>query len=288
MSRIIRWLPSLRIHSWGGFGSQLYVAYLIIRIQQKFPKRRIKVIIHTSGVTARSQEFDFSPLNVSVVTVDDFSRKQETTTLQRNTKVKRVFWLYFKEVSKFFLEYSRLQVSANDESSFLRIWMGTLTTRGHYTGLKRNESALESLYALLSSNVQVNSSNLIWGVTSIHFRLGDLLSLEGKHPVSASRVEDLISKYGLSKTPLYIFSDSERIHFESHSENSECWKAAEYNRLPPIDTLLRCVNSENFIGTTAKLSLWIAIFRSTLFNRVSFLPNELRWSIEEDENIHWF
>lgn len=288
MPSLDRWLPTLRIHSWGGFGSQLYVVYLILRIRKKFPNRRLKVIVHTSGVTARTQEFDFSSLGVNVVNVDDFSSKHNTQALHGKTNIKRQIPIHLKNASKALLGFSRLLISANDEMSFSRIWEGTLSIRGHYTRLDWDKSVIESLFAILSSGNQNYGNIRVLGTTSIHYRLGDLLSLEGKSPVSSGRVEELISKLGIEKSQISIFSDSNRKDFELHAENGMYWNKANYFCLSPDDTISNCIKTEHFIGTTAKISLWIAVFRFFIFDRLSFLPIELRWATNNGLNIKWY
>ena len=72
LSRVFSLLPVLKIHSWGGFGSQLFTAYVILKVQKRYPGRRIKVIVHTSGVTRRVSEFEFAKLGAKVVQVEDF------------------------------------------------------------------------------------------------------------------------------------------------------------------------------------------------------------------------
>ena len=66
----------LRIHSWGGLGSQLFALSLIFDLVRKFPKKRIELIHHTAGVTRRLFEVDFM-LNskTELVVKDDFTTK---------------------------------------------------------------------------------------------------------------------------------------------------------------------------------------------------------------------
>ena len=72
MNQILRFLPALRVNSWGGFGSQLFTAYVVLKLQKQFPNRRIKVLSHTSGVTRRISEFDFETLVVKMIQVEDY------------------------------------------------------------------------------------------------------------------------------------------------------------------------------------------------------------------------
>ena len=66
----------LRVHSWGGLGSQLFALSLIFDLVRKFPKKRIELIHHTAGVTRRLFELDFmlSP-KIQLIVKDDFTIK---------------------------------------------------------------------------------------------------------------------------------------------------------------------------------------------------------------------
>ncbi len=78
--KINSFLPALRVHTWGGFGSQLFTAYLILKLQRDIPQRSIVAVNHTSGVSRRTTEFDFDSLGVASRQIEDFKRREVTAT----------------------------------------------------------------------------------------------------------------------------------------------------------------------------------------------------------------
>jgi len=52
------WVPPIRVHCWGGLGSQLFGWSLYEDLQIRYPSRRIHVYLHQGGVTQRPSEID--------------------------------------------------------------------------------------------------------------------------------------------------------------------------------------------------------------------------------------
>ncbi len=50
---------TLRVHCWGGLGSQLFALAHAYELHKKFPNRKILLLMHTSGVSERFSELDF-------------------------------------------------------------------------------------------------------------------------------------------------------------------------------------------------------------------------------------
>ena len=67
-----RFLPPLRIHSWGGLGSQLFAIALAEELKVIFPKRSFKIVLHTGGVTRRLPEIVGLFPNFDYIYEDDF------------------------------------------------------------------------------------------------------------------------------------------------------------------------------------------------------------------------
>ena len=287
MDRVHRLLPPLRIHSWGGFGSQLFTAYVILKIQKRYPGRRIKVIVHTSGVTRRVSEFDFKILNVKVAQVEDFkdtkvddNRKQSSRRNSSN----------FNKVLKHFLfrslEQLRLILPADTDVSFNQVSFWTLALRGHYTRLSFDESLIKSLYLKLSKgNLKVNLKDR---EVVVHFRLGDLLHLTDKHPISVQRVESTLEKFQIHPNLPILLTDSKVEELSTFLKSSNYLKFSKSLNCDPHTTLNICIEAYQFLGTSAKLSLWAAIFRYYIFDTESYLPLELVWARESGLKAKWF
>jgi len=86
--RIFSRLP-IRVHCWGGFGSQIFACVIAKRLASLFPARKIVLIFHSSGVTRRTLEIpkgftgDFT-----VLTQDDF----RTSNAEENSIDPKFFW----------------------------------------------------------------------------------------------------------------------------------------------------------------------------------------------------
>jgi hypothetical protein len=283
-------LPALRVHSWGGFGSQLFTAYVVLRIQKQYPGRRIKIVIHTSGVTRRESEFNFQVLGVKLLQEEDY--KIKTTLYEKGNDSSPLHVAMIenaKSILYFTLKFLRLVQSADSDSSYNLIRFWTLALRGHYTRLTLERSLVEHLYQtlipLFSKNTQ--SQNLNSSIV-IHYRLGDLLDLKMKQPIKPERIEALLKLYQLSEQKALLLTDSNHQEVVEYLNTSSTLLKNDILNLDPFATLELCLKSEVFVGTGAKLSLWVAIFRSFLLEKDSFLPNEMSWARNNLRQITWY
>ena len=287
MNQIFRFFPALRVHSWGGFGSQLFTAYVVLKLQKKFPHRRIKVVIHTSGVTRRFSEFDFETLGVKMVQVEDY-RVPEVQIGMHKARVSYSYNLPQVISGHLYqiLQWLRLVQSANTDLSFNLISLWTLSIRGHYTRLSLDESFVKSLYDVLFLKeppflIQINT-------LVVHYRLGDLLNLDEKQPIHIERVEGVLEKLKVYSKHLVLLSDSKEEESAEFLKNSTIMKFSKPSSYDPKKSLRVCIDAESFVGTGAKISLWAAIFRNIVHERESFLPTELNWSSGNGLNVNWY
>ena len=287
MNQIFRFLPALKVHSWGGFGSQLFTAYVVLKLQRKFPNRRIKVVIHTSGVTRRVSEFKFETLGVKMVQVEDYRVKE----VRDSTDKARVTYFHnLPQATRGFLyqilQWLRLVQSANTDLSFNLISLWTLSIRGHYTRLSLEETLVESLYGSLflkESPFMIQRHELV-----VHYRLGDLLNLDEKQPIDVDRVEGVLEKLRVQADRLVLLSDSNEDELAEFLKNSMILKFCKPSNYDPNKTLRVCIDAESFVGTGAKISLWAAIFRYFVHKRESYLPTELNWSGRNGLKANWY
>ena len=287
MNQILRFLPALRVHSWGGFGSQLFTAYVVLKLQKQFPNRRIKVLIHTSGVTKRVSEFDFETLGVKMIQVEDYKATEAQNGMHRahgaySCNLPQIIRGHLYQI----LQWLRLVQSANTDLSFNLISLWTLSIRGHYTRLSLDESFVESLYdALLSKeSPSITQKNAV----VVHYRLGDLLNLEEKQPINVDRIEGVLKELSVQKNHLVLLSDSNEAEIAEFLKSSIILKFCKPSNYGPKKTLRFCIDAESFIGTGAKISLWAAIFRYFVHEKESFLPTELNWSSGNGLKANWY
>ena len=285
--KINSFLPALRVHTWGGFGSQLFTAYLILKLQRDIPQRSIVAVNHTSGVSRRTTEFDFDSLGVASKQIEDFNGKNVTTAgFISNKGILGRFFQFLKVLTVRFLKGTKIIVEANSDTSFSAIKPWTLALRGHYTNISLENDLVKDLYALLinsRNHTKVNSSKVV-----IHYRLGDLLTLKEKSPVSTERIDAILSLIIAKNVVPTLLTDSSEDEFSKYVSQSSILQKCIPITLDPLHTLQLCIGAEVFVGTAAKISLWAAIFRQFLLQQTSYLPNELKWSAKNGLSINWY
>lgn len=287
MNQILRFLPALRVHSWGGFGSQLFTAYVVLKIQKQFPNRRIKVVIHTSGVTRRVSEFDFETLGVKMIQIEDYKATEAQNGMHRahasySYNLSQGIRRHLYQI----LQWLRLVQSGNTDLSFNLISVWTLSIRGHYTRLSLDKLFVERLYEVLfSKESPFKTQNK---VLVVHYRLGDLLNLDEKRPISVDRVEGVLNELMVQTSQLVLFSDSNEAELAEFLKNSVILKFCKPSNYGPIKTLRFCIDAESFVGTGSKISLWAAIFRYFVHEKESFLPTELNWPSGNGLKANWY
>lgn len=260
-------LPPIRIHTWGGYGSQLYALYLSIILQSKLPGRKILFVAHTSGVTKRSFEIG-EDFNLEFIEVDDFSNKA-SGTLNFNLTVKNRLRNLVGEVLVFFGLVNR----CNNDFEIEKIKPWILIARGHYTQFTFDAQVLKKIFDNLSRKMKykVNSKPTL----CIQYRLGDLLFIPNKVFTPPFAILEIISKFHLlDENPIIsILSDSPKNAEDLLVAAGLDKKNTHYLELNPAHTIIQAVNSTYFVGTTSKLSLWIAVMRSEVFKMSNtFLP----------------
>jgi hypothetical protein len=287
LSRAFSWLPALRVHSWGGFGSQLFTAYVILKVQKRYPGRRIKVIVHTSGVTRRVSEFDFTKLGAQVVQIEDFENREVQRKIAIIPLTQSLNTLKFlkKIVFRVLMALHMVQ-SADTNQTFDSVSLWTLALRGHYTRLTLDKELITSLCKVLFDNRGFQRSTN--GSAIIHYRLGDLMHLVEKSPISPERVEKVLELARPKIESTKVLSDSSESEYRNFVTGSRVLSSLTVENLEPLPSLWLCITSSMFIGTGTKLSLWAAIFRDIMHNERSFLPNELKWAEEIGLKADWY
>jgi hypothetical protein len=118
-------------------------------------------------------------------------------------------------------------------------------------------------------------------IVLIHQRLGDLMSLHNKGPVSMSRIVSVIASFrNQNNVKLIISSDSSDIALSQLSSALRAIKLNHYQTEAFGGSLeeffFEGINSHVFIGSNSKISIWIALFRAQLGRSNTFLSSELR------------
>jgi hypothetical protein len=285
-------MPPLKIHTWGGLGSQLFAVALAFDAREKFPRRKIKIVLHTGGVTLRLPEVtDLFP-GWDYEYVSDFEVSSIESAKKKNATVLQQFKRRFVARAKAVVISSRIIVNCNDdlEYSHLRFW--TLACRGHYSYRYVNLNFYELLESALQNCRSIENQEF-GDCLTIHYRLGDLLTLDRKNPVSASSIFSESTKLlSVSKfDSLVVLSDSPEVARDVFSRNTlKKLFAPSFNT---IEVMSCAISSIYFLGTSSKVSFWIAAIRSSKLKIHSSLPKSNRTQMKymlgsETELIHYY
>lgn len=258
----MRFYPCLpiNIHVWGGLGSQLFALALVEDLGLRFPKRRLRLIFHTGGVTRR--KLDIAPLlaDHQFVVKDDFTSSSISGDLGRRNKKNASRKTQTKQLLKKLVTDLGLSNSMDSEADFQRCKPWIVSVRGHYTHRIISPYSIEKILtkAMLSGMPipNVPSPNRVVG---IQYRLGDLLEISSKSPVDSN----LILKHGTSirqdypDVQFFLFSDS----LQKASALLRGLGQIESTNLDPWATIVALTENEFFIGTNSKITQWAVIFR---------------------------
>ena len=268
--------PAIEIHTWGGYGSQLYGLYLTYYLESRYPFRRTRIIVHTSGVTRRPSEIS-KYKDFDSVEVDDFKGAPiEPLSIPKISRFRVRKLIRLAAIRFGFLSESN---TAKDLHG-MKPWV--LALRGHYTEIQFEDESLGKLFLLLSSGTERDSLTL--NSLGIQYRLGDLVTLENKGPVRPELVAQQVnSLLNLHKFEIKIYSDSGELALKLLSpliNSSVNMKIVEATAEQTINMLSQ---EEFFIGTSSKISVWVAVFRSLVLGRNgTYMPQ----SFEKELRAH--
>ncbi len=250
-------LRPIRIHCWGGLGSQLFALSLISDLLEKFPERRMLLVQHSGGVTRRDSEIDsFLPNEVEIQHLNDFIHLPT-----KDSEAPSRISLSLRKVLQLLLIKSGFLATANTDDEYRRILPWVRTIRGHYAYRTASQSFLNDLLISLSYKLQQQGEGRY--IISLHYRLGDLLSLFEKNPITGNRVVDEINRVSAKQTfpILKVFSDSP-LEARKLLEEYGLGVEATYASPSTVGVIRECLDSDYFIGTSSKVSFWIITLRN--------------------------
>jgi hypothetical protein len=247
---------TLKIHCWGGLGSQLLALNYYLRVQEIFPGKRIILVLHTGGITARSSEIDFLSSKINLLKVDDYRDSLNSKQLHKSGS-KSIF-NFIKIYIKFLANFFRFVITDDRKVFKVRFW--TYSVRCTYTSniLKKQD------IVHMADTLGIDSNSSEKNFLGVHYRLGDLPTLKPSALVplnSISIVVNKLIKMGVVFDKVKIFSDSIK-----DNSNLQLPKEidSEWISIDTLQTIQELSKARYFIGTSSKVSLWVAIFRWAL------------------------
>lgn len=245
--------PTLRIHCWGGLGSQLQALSFYLMVQSKFPNRNLQLILHTSGITERRSEIDFVSDRINLVSIHDFKNKVEKTNI--NFLFRFNLRSIFKNLARNIFDYSRFIIT--NENRVMAIMPWTTQVRCSYSNIELSSDLIKNLGEIVQFPTKKIDNNFI----GVHLRIGDLVALKPESLVDTSTINKLINNLDQKEKILnkvIVYSDSE---LNLDSFNSLIGFTIQLRNIDTINTIFDLTGPRVFIGTNSKVSLWVAIFR---------------------------
>jgi hypothetical protein len=265
---VLQLLPPVRIHAWGGLGSQLFAIALAEDFKASFPNRSLRIVLHTGGVTRRHPEVTELFQDFEYQYEEDFQPRKENPA-----EALGVSKFNSREFAKRILVSLGLLAICNDDNSTRRLFPWVLSIRGHYSYRGISEDFLRQLALMSLASSKIDLAEFKEACV-LHYRLGDLLTLSEKNPISVSR---LASEYSSIKKQmcfrkLIVFSDSPSEVTRSFTPLIQ--DDVEVLDFPTSQVIASAVSSKYFVGTSSKVSFWIASIRAVVHGNRSALPRE--------------
>ena len=120
---------TLKIHCWGGLGSQLLALNYYLRVQELYPRKRIILVLHTGGITARNSEIDFLSDKINLLKVDDY--RVGSNDKQSHASGSKPIFYFLKVFIKSLANYFRFVIT--DDKKVLKVKFWTFSVSCTYT-----------------------------------------------------------------------------------------------------------------------------------------------------------
>jgi hypothetical protein len=222
----------------------------------------------------RRPELELSWPQIPILTVDDFLLEAtESLPIAGSTKFRNI-----RRIPGLFLTRTGLISSCNRDSEFKNVRRFVKQFRGHYSYRTITPWVLTKMSndSRLNDSILISQSNSDSTHVSLHYRLGDLLTLTTKKPLESERLSTLLKSITEEQNvnEIHISSDSPDVvqNRLNLSGSSHC-KVINGDALYTIQQMQQgCI----FIGTNSKISLWITLIRIYFqHHKVSWMPKEM-------------
>ena len=269
---------TLKIHCWGGLGSQLLALNYYLRVQELYPRKRIILVLHTGGITARNSEIDFLSNKINLLKVDDY--RAGSNYKQSHTTDSNSIFNFVKASIKPLANNFRFVIT--DDKKVLKVKFWTFSVRCTYTSNILRKQDIVHMADILG----ITSNSAEQNFTGVHYRMGDLPTLKPSALVpldSISKIINDLNKAGAVIDKVWIYSDSivENSNLQLPKEIDSEWKSVD-----TLQTISELSKAQYFIGTSSKVSLWVAIFRWALNTAGDvYLPSSIMNQFDQLTNI---
>jgi len=246
---------TLKIHSWGGLGSQLLALNYYLKMLQRFPNRKVILVQHNGGITMRNSELDFLSQRINLHKVQDFNTKSDFSNYSKKFSYLKTVQIFKKLVIKNFL--NKLNLIITDDSRVTNVKFWTISIRCTYTTVPLTKQDV----IILSSMLEISKRDFRKNSIGVHYRLGDLLTLKPESLISPKAISEVIGivvKSNPKIETLIVYSDSKSGDKFDEIPNSV---GIKWESVATLQTINDLIEFHYFLGTNSKVSLWVAIFR---------------------------
>jgi len=232
------------------------------------PKRSIKIVLHTGGVTRRIPEVTELFPEFKYEYKEDFQQKSDDFVESAGRSL-----FIFRNTFKRILSAAGFMAQCNDDVTTKRLVPWVVSIRGHYSYRTINSDFLIRL-AERCQRIKDYKITDLNDTCIVHYRLGDLLVINKKSPISAKSIvsEYLKIQKQFHFRNLIVFSDSP-------TEARSRFSSLISDEMLVLDSktslvIANAIRAKYFIGTSSKISFWIAGIREVVYQSSSSLPLE--------------
>ncbi len=285
--------PPVRVHIWGGLGSQLYAWALLISLQEKYPRRKLIAVFHNGGVTRREPELNPYIQGIQKVFVHDYLVDSEGNFLFR---LRSYLTLAVLGLFRIPMRVLGFVAGANNDVDFSKLKPWVLSLRGHYSNRKISHEVSSLIESALFPNMPNRIQSSEDAVIAVHFRLGDLLHLKSKKPLDMDAlvigIKEATKHVPEQDSTIFVCSDSIEIALSNIGKHFR-GKSLVPVDLKPRETMFFLTKVPCFVGSPSKISEWVTIFRTNSGKSlVTFLPREMSTQLtiilDESSLIHYY
>ena len=260
--RVLTYMPKLHIHVWGGLGSQLNAWALYIDLKERLPHRRIQLVLHNGGVTKREPELYFIDELPEIKLIEDYRDSSLLSKDNLKFNYQTRFKTFLASIVKVVLKKSGIIATCNNDHDFKAIKPWVWQIRGHYSNKAISNMTLSKLKKEMNQKIDLPSHKYSTGV-GLHFRLGDLVDLQSKSPISINHIFAGIDKANSTKSlrHIYVASDSIALALQLLSKLKDTGFNLEALESSTWEVIYIMSTTKVFVGSSSKVSEWIALLR---------------------------
>ena len=243
-----------------------------------FPRKRIILVLHTGGITARNSEIDFLSNQINLLKVDDY--RAGSNDKQSHASSSKPIFYFLKVFIKSLANNFRFVIT--DDKKVLKVKFWTFSVRCTYTSNGLRKQDIVHMAGILGIDSNSSEQNFL----GVHYRMGDLPTLKPSALVPMDSISKIINdlvKDGAVIDKVRIYSDSivENSNLQLPKEIDSEWKSVD-----TLQTISELSKAQYFIGTSSKVSLWVAIFRWALNTAGDvYLPSSIINQFDQLTNI---